>query len=198
MNIYKFNIYILFIFLLSISKVYSQQDSSKYGNLNFKYNLGLNTNFILASENYEMDFTGWGLFFEPHITSKLSVVLSYNSLKIMNKKNSVRHADLNSTQSSIVIRYRIINDIYSVFPEIGFGRWGGSIGCFMIGAGSDYNLSKELNTAISIDYSYAYDKILDVGGGSWANNFIKVNFSISYQFYISKKIKLKNKDKGKK
>lgn len=174
----------------SLSNLCTSTDSANFKIINLNFKVGINSNFLQYSKDFKSNFTGWGVLLEPQITSRFSVVISLNSLKIntkINKNNLIEFSDLKRNELNSKFRYRIITKIFSFYPEIGIGNWGKDFGLIMIGAGSDFHIYHNFFASLNFNYSNVYYRYLDVGGNGWKSDYLKITLELKYLISLNLK-----------
>ena len=155
-----------------------------------KYKIGINNNLIVGSSDFRSGYTGIGIFVEPFLTQKLSVLLSFNSFDISAKNAGYTKIDskqLTTNEIYLLFRYRLNENQVTVYPELGMGSWGGHASYLTTGFGMDLFITNRIIISTELDYLTVFDRLFDVGGGGWTSGNIKLNFNIAYGLYVTKK-----------
>lgn len=132
-----------------------------------------------------------GFLFEPQFTPEFSVAVIFSSLDVHYKNEVARfyHSDFSHYELNVNVRYHINLNKFSIFPEMGIGRWGKGIAISIIGVGIQYNVFKTIFAAAALDYTNMCENCLSVGGGGFGYHFYRFNISLNYFFTITDKIK---------
>ena len=185
---------VLFSLLIISTNIWSNSDSSIYKIKKTYFKLGIITNYLFDSKYLKSNFTGVGILLEPQFTPEFSLVIIYSSLDVINKENvdNFYRSDFSNHELNVKIRYHIIFNKFTIFPEMGIGGWGQGIALSIIGVGIQYNLIKNIFGTIALDYNSMCESCLDIGGGGFTDNFYRLNISLNYFFTINNKVKVSN------